>query len=278
MMDVSLFTRLGVRARHRDHLRGVLLDLRHAAAHHAVPAERARAITPEQTGLIILPFSVAVTVVSPLVGRVVGRFGARPPILIGLASLIAGLVVLMIARPRKRGARAAGSRAVPGSAARLCLTPDHDDRDDVGASAARGHGVRHHERAARDRVDRRLRGAGLGARGMARRHARARPCDRRDRTRPSARPSRSTIVQSANPRAHVAEIGPRHPITHPDPQRKCDRGRGGRGLRRGHPRRALGRDRAAAAVLPSDGSFFPRRRACVAGAEREAAKLASSEE
>ena len=34
--------RPGVRARHRDHLRGVLLDLRHAAAHHAVPAERAR--------------------------------------------------------------------------------------------------------------------------------------------------------------------------------------------------------------------------------------------
>jgi len=59
--------------------------------------QNVRGFSPEQTGLIILPFSVAVTVVSPLVGRVVGRFGARPPILVGLASLIAGLVVLMIA-------------------------------------------------------------------------------------------------------------------------------------------------------------------------------------
>ena len=77
-----------------------------------------RGFTPEQTGLIILPFSFAVTVVSPLIGRLVGRFGARPPILIGLASLIAGLVVLMLAGHAKRGGRAAGSRALPASAAR----------------------------------------------------------------------------------------------------------------------------------------------------------------
>ena len=30
--------------------------------------------------------------------------------------------------------------------------------------------------------------------------------------------SRSAIVASANPRAHVAEIGPRQPIAHPDPR------------------------------------------------------------
>ena len=36
------------------------------------------------------------------------------------------------------------------------------------------------------------------------------------RTRAERTAVAQTIVQSANPRAHVAEIGPRNPITHPD--------------------------------------------------------------
>ena len=47
--------------------------------------QNVRGFTPEQTGLFLLPFSVAMTIVSPIAGGMVGRYGARTPIRVGLA-------------------------------------------------------------------------------------------------------------------------------------------------------------------------------------------------
>jgi len=41
--------------------------------------QNVRGYSPEETGLMILPFSASVTIVSPLHGRLVGRYGARGP-------------------------------------------------------------------------------------------------------------------------------------------------------------------------------------------------------
>ncbi len=58
--------------------------------------QNVRGYPPETTGLIILPFSGLITIVSPFIGRLVGKFGARPLILFGLATLMLGLFGLIL--------------------------------------------------------------------------------------------------------------------------------------------------------------------------------------
>lgn len=62
--------------------------------------QNVRGYTPSVTGLMILPFSAAVAIVSPLVGHLVGRIGARVPILAGLCMLMLGLLMLIFSEHR----------------------------------------------------------------------------------------------------------------------------------------------------------------------------------
>jgi len=239
--------------------------------------QNVRGFTPEQTGLIILPFSVAVTVVSPLIGRVVGRFGARPPILIGLASLIAGLIVLMVAGHGSAAIVLAGL-GLAGIGGALCLTPITTIAmtSVPPQRAGMASGIMSAQRAIGSTVGFAVLGSVLAAWLNATLEpdlATVLP-NGAERTAVS-----QTIVQSANPRAHVAEIGPRNPITHPDAATQARIVAVADGDFIAGIRIALLVAVALLTVVLAVGwKWFPRAGAMLAGAQRESAKLATTEE
>src|SRR5437016_304135 len=84
--------------------------------------QNVRGYSPTDTGLLLLPFSVTMTIVSLKAGRLVGKVGTRLPILFGLSSLIAGLAIMIVAMPVSMVAVVVGFVfAALGGA--LCLTP-----------------------------------------------------------------------------------------------------------------------------------------------------------
>ena len=88
-----------------------------------------------------------------------------------------------------------------------------------------------------------------------------------------------TIVQNANPRAHVAEVGPRRPITHPDAATQARIvAVADTDFIAGIRVALLVAVALLAAVLAIGWKWFPRAGGMVAGAEREEAKLARTEE
>ena len=126
--------------------------------------QNVRGLSPTDAGLLLLPYSMSLMIMSLKVGKLVGVVGSRRLILLGLTSqivafavLIAGLqgsTVVLQYRPRLRRP---GSRAVPDA--------DHLARNDGGPARARGNGIGHHERAARAWFHRRVRRARLDPRG-----------------------------------------------------------------------------------------------------------------
>ncbi len=58
--------------------------------------QNVRGFSPIDTGLLLLPFSATQTFVSLKVGVLVGRIGARPPVLTGLLSMILGLAIMAV--------------------------------------------------------------------------------------------------------------------------------------------------------------------------------------
>ena len=239
--------------------------------------QNVRGFSPEQTGLIILPFSVAVTVVSPLVGRVVGRFGARPPILIGLASLIAGLVVLMIAGHAGAAFVLLGL-GLSGIGGALCLTPiTAIAMTSVPPQrAGMASGIMSAQRAIGSTVGFAVLGSVLAAWLTAT----LEPDLATVLPNASERAAvAQTIVQNANPRAHVAEVGPRRPITHPDAATQARIvAVADTDFIAGIRVALLVAVALLAAVLAIGWKWFPRAGGMVAGAEREEAKLARTEE
>lgn len=239
--------------------------------------QNVRGETPEQTGLIILPFSVAVTVISPLVGRVVGRFGARPPILIGLASLIAGLVVLMIAGHASAALVLLGL-GLCGIGGALCLTPITTIAmtSVPPQRAGMASGIMSAQRAIGSTVG----FAVLGSVLAAWLNATLEPDLAAVLPEAAERAAvAKAIEQSANPRAHVAEIGPRQPIAHPQAATRARIVAVAEqdfvaGIRAG----LLVAVALLTAVLAVGWKWFPRAGGMVAGAQQEAAKLATSEE
>jgi EmrB/QacA subfamily drug resistance transporter len=239
--------------------------------------QNVRGFTPEQTGLIILPFSVAVTVVSPLVGRVVGRFGTRPPILLGLASLIAGLIVLAIAGHASAVLVLVGL-GLAGIGGALCLTPITTIAmtSVPPQRAGMASGIMSAQRAIGSTVG----FAVLGSVLAAWLNATLEPDLASVLPDPAERQAVArTIVQNANPRAHVAEMGPGRPIAHPDAATRA------RivavadadfvaGIRIG----LMVAVALLAAVLAVGWKWFPRAGGMIADARREEAKLAASEE
>ncbi|QUR68464.1 MFS transporter [Mycobacterium spongiae] len=84
--------------------------------------QNVRAYTPTATGLMIFPFSAAVVLVSPLVGNLVGRIGARVLILAGLSALMMGLLTLIASEHRSWSLVLIGL-GLCGVGVALCLTP-----------------------------------------------------------------------------------------------------------------------------------------------------------
>lgn len=239
--------------------------------------QNVRGFTPEQTGLLILPFSAAVTVVSPVVGRLVGRFGARPPILIGLASLIAGLATLMVAGHASAAFVLLGL-GLAGIGGALCLTPITTIAmtSVPPQRAGMASGIMSAQRAIGSTVG----FAVLGSVLAAWLNATLEPDLVAAVPNATERKEVATqIIASANPRAHVAEIGPRQPIAHPDPATLTRiAGVAESDFIAGIRIALLVAVALLTAVLAIGWKWFPRAGGLISGAEREASKLATTEE
>jgi len=240
--------------------------------------QNVRGYPPQVTGLMMLPFSASVTIVSPLVGRMVGRFGARPPILVGLACMIVGLVVLMIGGHGSTWVVIAGL-GITGCGGALCLTPITTlaMTSVPPQRAGMASGIMSAQRAIGSTVGFAVMGSVLAAWLSATLQSDLVPVVRDPAER---RAVAQAIVASANPRAHVAEIGPRQPIAYPDAATQAaivavaevDFVQG--------IRAALGlAAMVLAAVLLAGWRWFPRGgEALIADAEHEEARLAASEQ
>jgi EmrB/QacA subfamily drug resistance transporter len=182
--------------------------------------QNVRDYSPERTGLVLLPLSASLTIVSPLVGRLVGRFGARPPILVGLSTLMLGLATL-IAGGQGSIAIVLIGLALSGIGAAMCLTPVTTlamtavPRDRAGMAS----GIMSAQRAIGSTVGFAVLGSILAAwlsatLGPDLAVAVPDPAERRVITK--------AIVGSVNPSAVVAEVGRRSPIVeHLDPAKRA---------------------------------------------------------
>lgn len=168
-----------------------------------------------RTGLLILPFSLAVAVLSPIAGRLVGQFGARRPVLFGLVAAILGLLALI----------ASGHGSIPfvllgfalcGVGAALCITPATTIAmtSVPPQRAGMASGIMSAQRAIGSTVGYAVLGSVLAAWLAATLDLDLVPVVPNPAERQVIA---KKIVASANPRAHVAEIVPRRPISHPDP-------------------------------------------------------------
>jgi EmrB/QacA subfamily drug resistance transporter len=239
--------------------------------------QNVRGYPPEATGLIILPFSFTVTIVSPIVGRLVGRFGARPPILVGLAAMIAGLATL-IATGQGSLVIAMIGLALCGFGGALCLTPITSlaMTSVPPQRAGMASGIMSAQRAIGSTIGFAVLGSVLAAWLGATLDADLANAvtDAAERKAVAA-----AIVADANPRAQVAEIAPARPIKHPNLATQAAIVKAAdvdfiQGIRI-----ALGVAIALLAVVLLAGwRWFPRGGdAMMSDAEREAAKLAGSE-
>ncbi|MFO1314665.1 MAG: MFS transporter [Burkholderiales bacterium] len=239
--------------------------------------QNVRGYTPQATGFLLLPFSLSLTIVSPMVGRMVGRFGARPPILAGLAVQMTGLAVLIAGVGGPPAVTVAGL-AIAGIGGALCLTPITTlaMTSVPPARAGMASGIMSAQRAIGSTLGFAVLGSVLAAwlaSTLAPDLVAVVP-DAAERRAVAA-----AIVGSANPRAHVAEIGPRRPIVHPDGASAAAivaaaDGDFVQGIRVGLGV-AIG---VLALVLAAALRWFPRGGgALISDAEREAAKLAGTE-
>jgi EmrB/QacA subfamily drug resistance transporter len=95
-------------------------------------------LSPIQAGLAILPATVAVTVVSPLAGRLYDRIGARAPMVVGLACMVLGLVWIGLVLGRLSYAWIAPGYLLEGIGIGLTLGPADVDALEATAADERG--------------------------------------------------------------------------------------------------------------------------------------------
>ena len=196
--------------------------------------QNVRGFSPTDAGLLLLPYSASMMIVSLTAGKLVGVVGSRRLILLGLASqiigfavLIAGLQASTVVVSRRPRLRRRGSRIVPDA--------DHLARDDGGPGRARGNGIGHHERTARAWFHRRVRRARLDPRGST---------DDDPQRPPRRRASGSDRAQGSRRDDHPEREPPRllcRDRARPaDPTSRCRHAEGDpcgcrQRLRRGHP-------------------------------------------
>ena len=178
--------------------------------------QNVRGYTPEQTGLLLVPLSFTIAGASPFVGAIVAKIGPRRPILFGLTALAAGLVTLAFGMDGSTVALLLGL-GLTGLGTAFCMTPattlamTSAPTERAGMAA----GIMSAQRAIGSTVGFAVFGSILAAwvgATLDRDLAQVLP-DPAERAAVA-----QAIVRGANPTAHAAEIGPRRPITHPDPR------------------------------------------------------------
>ncbi|HEY2818285.1 MAG TPA: MFS transporter [Casimicrobiaceae bacterium] len=239
--------------------------------------QNVRGFSPIDTGLLLLPFSATMTITSLTVGHLVGKLGTRLPILVGLLSLIFGLVIMIAGMPTSIAVVVVGLVfASLGGAS--CLTPITSlaMTSVPPERAGMASGIMSAQRAIGSTVGFAVLGSILAAwlgTTLDRDLAAALP-DSKQRGEIVA-----AIVHNANPRAYAAEIGPGRPIQDESPAIRdgilqIADGDFVQGIRL-----ALASAVALLAVILAAGvAWFPPHRASIAQAEQEAAQLEKREE
>ncbi|HEY7114928.1 MAG TPA: MFS transporter [Thermoanaerobaculia bacterium] len=238
--------------------------------------QNVRGFSPTRAGLLLLPFSLTSTAVSLGVGRLIGSFGARRLILLGLLVEIAGLS-LMIARMAQVPAVVAGL-ILAAAGTNLCLTPITSLAMTAVPSERAGmaSGIMSAQRALGSTVGFAVLGSVLAATltvTLSAHLARALP-DAAERREVAA-----TIIGNANPRAYSAEIGPGRPIRHVDPgTEKAILAAADLDFMEGIRVSLAAAIAVLALVLAAGYAWFPRGRGGIADARREAGLLEARED
>ncbi|HRI16639.1 MAG TPA: DHA2 family efflux MFS transporter permease subunit [Verrucomicrobiota bacterium] len=275
MMDLSLF-RLGVYALSIGTIFVVFFSVYGMLLLTTQYLQNVRHYSAMQTGLMILPFSVALMVLSPFVGRLVGRFGVRWPILVGLAALILGLLAIIASGHGSVGFVLLGL-GLAGVGGALCLTPITTlaMTSVPPERAGMASGIMSAQRAIGSTVGYAVLGSVLAARLSATLDRDLTPLLPVAAERQAVA---AAIISSANPHAQAAEIAPRKPITHPDPAlEEAITAVADRDFVEGIHVALWGAVGLQLVALLVGWRWFPRGDAALGEAQREEAKLASSE-
>jgi EmrB/QacA subfamily drug resistance transporter len=172
--------------------------------------QNVRGFTPVQTGLFLLPFSVAMLIGSPVAGSMVGRYGTATPIKLGLAIMMIAIGVLMVGT-RHHPLVVVLGLAAAGFGFALCITPITSlaMASVEPARAGMASGIMSAQRAIGSTLGFAVMGsilsAWLGA--TLDRDLAAVVKDPAERAQIA-----QEIIRGANPRAHIAEVSPAVPM------------------------------------------------------------------
>ena len=176
--------------------------------------QNVRGLSPTGAGLLLLPYSATMTLVSLKAGRLIGVVGSRRLILSGLVSQIAGLAI-MIAGLQASTVFVVIGLVFTGLGGALCLTPSTSLAMTAVPveRAGMASGIMSAQRALGSTVGAAVLGAILAAWLGVTLEPHLAPVltDAAERREVAA-----SIIANANPRAHAAEIGPGRPIQHID--------------------------------------------------------------
>ena len=177
--------------------------------------QNVRGFSPTDAGLLLLPYSMSLMIVSLTAGKLVGEFGSRHLILLGITSQIIGFA-LLIAGLQISTVVVVTGLAFVGAGAGLCLTPITSLAMTTvpPERAGMASGIMSAQRALGSTVGFAVLGSILAATLTTTLSAHLsdalpNPTERREVT--------DTIIGNANPRAYSAEIGPGRPIKHLNP-------------------------------------------------------------
>ena len=235
--------------------------------------QNVRGFSPTDAGLLLFPYSASMMIVSLTAGKLVGVVGSRRLILLGLASQIVGLAVLIAGLQAGTVVVITGLILVGASA--LCLTPITSlAMTAVPAErAGMASGIMSAQRALGSTVGFAVLGSILAAALTATlsAHLAGALPDPSEREEVAA-----TIIRNANPRAYSAEIGPGRPIQHlDDATQKVILAAADSDFVEGIRFSLATAIVLLALVLAAGFAWFPRGKGSIAGAEREAQALES---
>jgi MFS family permease len=176
--------------------------------------QNVRGFSPTDAGLLLLPYSASMMIVSLTAGKLMGVVGSRRLSLFGLASQIVGCGVLIAGLQADTLIVSAGLFFV-GVGVGLCLTPITSLAMTAvpAARAGMASGIMSVQRALGSTVGFAVLGSILAAvlTTTLNDHLAGALPDATERKEVAA-----TIIRNANPRAYAAEIGPGRPIQHLD--------------------------------------------------------------
>jgi len=238
--------------------------------------QNVRGFSPTDAGLLLLPYSVSVTLVSLRAGKLVASVGSRRLILSGLATQMAGFGVL-IAGLQGTTAIVVVGLAFVGIGGALCLTPITSLAMTAvpPERAGMASGIMSAQRALGSTVGFAVLGSILAAALTATLSAHLAsalpdPTERREVA--------ATIIGDANPRAYTAEVGPGRPIRHLDPAtEKAILAAADADFVEGIRISLAAAMVFLALVLAAGFAGFPRGKGSIADAEREAKRIESEE-